>query len=200
MLIVFEGIDGSGKNTQVRKLLAFFRQNSIRCKLHKYPTKRAKAVFAHLKGKKEMGAARLAEIFAEDIMGEQMTLKTELSSGFVVVCDRYLHSTLAYQGAEIGYGKVKGMLEAKHALSPDLVLLLDIDAKEGAKRKAIHKKPDRFEKDVEYLDAVRKNYLREAAESFLCYRFAVVDGSRPSGEVFSEVVMHVEPLLTRKMR
>lgn len=200
MLIVFEGIDGSGKNTQIGKLLQFFRQNKICCRLHKYPTKKAKAVFAHLKGKKDVRAEKLADVFADDIMMEQAKLKRELSSGFVVICDRYLHSTLAYQGAKIGYGKVRGMLEPKHALSPDLVLLLDIDAEEGAKRKACHKKPDRFEKDVKYLGEVRKNYLREAKESFLCYRFAVVDGSRPSEEVFSEVVMYVEPLLTRKMK
>ena len=200
MLVVFEGIDGAGKNTQIAKLLRFFRQNKIRCRLHKYPTKKAKRVFAHLSGKKDVRAEELAEAFADDIMKEQSKLKMEMKNGFVVVCDRYLHSTLAYQGAKIGYGKVKGMLGQKRALVPDLVLLLDIDAEEGARRKAGHKKPDRFEKDVKFLGKVRKNYLREAAESFLCYRFALVDAARQSDEVFSEVVMYVEPLLTRKMR
>ena len=200
MLIVFEGIDGSGKDTQIRKLLAFFRQNKIRYKLHKYPTRKAKAVFEHLEGKEELHAGKLAEAFAEDIMEEQARLKEELSSGVAVICDRYLHSTLAYQGAKIGYGKVRKMLEGRRAMPPDLVLILDIGAQEGARRKAIHKKPDRFEKDVEYLAAVRKNYLREAKEGFLCYRLAVVDAAKPEDEVFSEVIMHIEPLLTKKMR
>jgi len=198
MLIVFEGIDGSGKNTQIAKLLAFFRQNSIRYRLHKYPTKKAKAVFAHLSGRREVRAEKLAEVFAEDIIGEQMRLEGEMRKGFVVVCDRYLHSTLAYQGAKIGYGKVRGMLGQKRALVPDLVLLLDIDAKEGARRKAIHKKPDRFEKDVRLLAKVRANYLKEAKESFLAYRFSVLDGSKNPDETFSDVLMCVEPLITKK--
>ena len=200
MLIVFEGFDGSGKDTQIRKLLVFFRQSSIRYKLHKYPTKKAKEVFAHLKGRKEVHAGALAAAFADDIMRQQGMLRRELASGYVVICDRYLHSTLAYQGARIGYAKARALVGKRRALSPDLVLLLDIGAKEGARRKAGHKKPDRFEKDVGYLGAVRKNYLREAKEGFLSYRFVTVDAAKPEDEVFSEVIMNVEPLLTKKMK
>lgn len=200
MLIVFEGIDGSGKNTQVKKLVSFLRQNSIRHRLHKYPTKKAKAAFEHLKGKRDVPAGKLAGIFADDIMQEQAKLKAELSSGFVVVCDRYLHSTLAYQGAKIGYVKAKMIVGKKGALVPDIVLLLDIGARSGAKRKQGQKRPDRFEKDVRYLASVRKNYLKEAKENFLAYKFCVLDASVPAGEVFSEAIMHIEPLLTKKMK
>ena len=200
MLIAFEGIDGSGKNTQIRKLILFLRQNGIKYKLHKYPTKKAKDVFAHLKGKKSLSAEELAGVFAEDIMKQQGSLRKELSAGYVVICDRYLHSTLAYQGAKIGYDEVKMIIEAKPALTPDFVLVLDIDAWGGAKRKMGQKRPDRFEKDVKYLDAVRRNYLREAKENFLAYKFEVLDGAKSAEEVFSEVVMHIEPLLTKKMK
>lgn len=200
MLIVFEGIDGSGKNTQIRKLLSFLRQQGIRFKLHKYPTKNAKEVFAHLEGKKELTVEMLTQIFAEDILCEQDRLRDEMLGGFVVVCDRYLHSTVAYQGVKIGYAKVKRMVAKQGALVPDIVLLLDIEAREGARRKAGHKKPDRFEKDVKFLAAVRRNYLREAKENFLAYRFVVLDGSKKPGDVFSEMLMAVEPLLTKKMR
>jgi len=62
------------------------------------------------------------------------------------------------------------------------------------------KKPDRFEKDVKYLGEVRKNYLREAKENFLAYKFAVIDASVAVDEIFSEVIMHIEPLITKKMR
>ncbi|MCX6773107.1 MAG: dTMP kinase [Candidatus Micrarchaeota archaeon] len=200
MLIAFEGIDGSGKNTQVRKLLSFLRQNGVKYKLHKYPTRKAKDAFAHLKGKKDVDAAKLAEVFADDIIAEQDILRKELRAGNVVICDRYLHSTLAYQGVKVGYAAVKKMIAAKHALSLDLVLLLDIGAREGAKRKAGQKVPDRFEKDVAFLDAVRRNYRKEAKENFLSYKFEVIDAALPADEVFSEVIMSIEPLLTKKMK
>ena len=62
------------------------------------------------------------------------------------------------------------------------------------------KKPDRFERDVKFLSLVRRNYLREAKENFLAYKFAVLKGAKPADEVFSEVIMDAEPLLIRKMR
>ena len=113
MLIVFEGIDGSGKNTQVRKLLSVFRQSRLKYRLHKFPTRRAKAAFRHLQGKEDFGAEKLAEVFADDIASEQKKMRSELSAGSIVVCDRYLHSTLAYQGAKLGYGRVKAMLAGR---------------------------------------------------------------------------------------
>ncbi|MFA6327979.1 MAG: dTMP kinase [Candidatus Micrarchaeia archaeon] len=199
MLIVFEGIDGSGKGGQIRRLLAFFRQNGIKCRLHKYPTRRAKEAFMHLKGEQDVSAERLADVFADDIVAERRRIEREITEGFVVVCDRYLHSTLAYQGAELGYGKLSSRLSGRDALVPDMVLLLDIGAREAGERKRKQKTPDRFEKDVVFLEKVRANYLREAREGFLAYKYAVVDASRAKDEVFSEIVMHVEPLVVKMM-
>jgi dTMP kinase len=199
MLIVFEGIDGSGKGGQIGSLLAFFRQNGIKHKLHKYPTRRALEVFAHLKGEQDVAPERLADIFAEDIVGERKKIEREIESGFVVVCDRYLHSTLAYQGVEMGFAVLRRKLSGIDALVPDIVILLDVPARISGERKRQQKKPDRFEKDLAFLEKVRGNYLREAKEGFLAYKYAVVDASRAKGEVFSEVVLHVEPLVVKRM-
>jgi dTMP kinase len=217
MLIVFEGIDGSGKNTQVKKLLSFLKQNSVKYKLHKYPTKKANDAFAHLEGKKEVPALQLAGIFADDIIAEKAKIESESADGYVVICDRYLQSTLAYQGAiessggstaraQLGqgakadYAAVKSLIEAKDALVPDIVFLLDIPAAEGAKRKAGQKKPDKFESDVAFLAKVRQNYLLMEKEHFLSYKYVVVDASRSPEEIFTEIVTQIEPLLTGKMK
>ncbi|VVB99755.1 Thymidylate kinase [uncultured archaeon] len=199
MLIVFEGIDGSGKNTQIRKLLAFLRQHRVAYKLHKYPTKKAVDAFAHLSGEKNVPAERLAAVFAEDIVSEQAQLEKERAGGFVVICDRYLHSTLAYQAVGIGYEKLKGMLEKKNAAVPDLVMLFDLPAGKGAERKKVQKTPDRHEKDVQFLEKVRQNYLRMGRETFLSYKYAVVDASQGKEEIFSEVITQIEPLIIRKL-
>jgi len=200
MLIVFEGIDGSGKGGQIRRLLAFFRQNEIKYKLHKYPTARAKEAFAHLKGTEDVPAERLADVFADDIVAERKQIEREISGGFVVVCDRYLHSTLAYQGVELGYPMLCRRLSGIDALVPDIVILLDVPARLSGERKKAQKTPDRFEKDVAFLEKVRANYLREAREGFLAYKYAVVDTARAKGEVFSDVVLHIEPLVVKRMK
>ncbi|MFA5929968.1 MAG: dTMP kinase [Candidatus Micrarchaeia archaeon] len=199
MLIVLEGIDGSGKGGQIRRLLAFFSQNRIKCRLHKYPTRRAKDAFLHLKGKKDVAPDALADVFADDIVAERKKMEREIAAGFVVVCDRYLHSTLAYQGVALGFAKLRRRLSGIDALVPDIVILLDVPARVSGERKRAQKTPDRFEKDVAFLEKVRENYLREAREGFLAYKYAVVDASRAKGEVFSDVVLHVEPLVVKRM-
>ena len=199
MLIVFEGIDGAGKGGQIRHLLAFFRQNHVRYKLHKYPTRKAREVFAHLKGESDLAPGGLSDAFADDIVAERSMIEREISDGFVVICDRYLHSTLAYQGVEMGFGKLASRLAGRDALVPDLVVLLDVDARKSGERKKRQKEPDRFERDLAFLEKVRENYLREAREGFLAYKYAVVDAARGKEEVFSDVVMHVEPLIVKKM-
>ncbi len=198
MLIVFEGIDGSGKGSQIRRLIAYFRQHGIGYKLHKFPTKRAADALLHLEGKKDVAPLELAGIFADDILAEKEKMKQELSQGLAVICDRYLHSTLAYQGANLGYAKVKALVEAKDALVPDAVVLLDIDARIGAERKKGQKKPDRFERDVAFLAEVRKNYLQMEKEHFLSYKYVVVDATRAQDGMFTEIVTQIEPMLTGK--
>ncbi len=199
MLIVFEGIDGSGKGGQIRRLLAFFRQNGIKHKLHKYPTRQAREAFAHLKGEKDIAPEKLADVFADDIVAERKKIEHEITGGFVVVCDRYLHSTLAYQGVALGFAPLQRRLSGIDALVPDIVILLDAPARLSGERKRQQKTPDRFEKDVGFLEKVRANYLREAREGFLAYKYAVVDASRAKDEVFSDVVLHVEPLVVKRM-
>ncbi len=199
MLIVFEGIDGAGKGAQIRRFLSFLRQHRVKYKLHKYPTSRAKEAFAHLAEEKVVPPLKLADVFAQDIMAQQKKLKCELDSGFVVVCDRYLHSTLAYQGVGARYAGLERKLLDKGAAVPDLVLLLDIDPALGARRKRRQKNPDRHEKNPRFLSAVRKNYLKMSGRCFLSYKYAVVDAAAGENEVFSRIMSHAEPLLLRKI-
>lgn len=198
MLIVFEGIDGSGKGSQIKKLVSYLRQHSIRHKLHKYPTKMAKDALLHLQGKKDVEPLALAKIFADDIMAEMGKLRKESEDGFVVICDRYLHSTLAYQGARADYAKVKALVEARGALVPDVVFLMDIEVSYAAERKYAQKKPDKFESDVAYLEKVRENYVRMEHEHFLSYKYVVVDAYRKPDEIFTEIITNVEPMLAKK--
>ncbi|MCX8194516.1 MAG: dTMP kinase [Candidatus Micrarchaeota archaeon] len=198
MLIVFEGIDGSGKNTQVKKLVSFLRRSKIRHRLYKFPSRKAREVFAHLSGKRTVSDEELARAFAKDILRESRKISKEVEGGLVVICDRYLQSTLAYQGVGLGYLRLKKELEGYGAPVPDVVFILDIDPMLGAKRKSLQKKPDRFESDIGFLKKVRENYLRMARENFLACRYVVLKGEKQPQEIFAEVLLQVEPILTKK--
>ncbi|MEM4348417.1 MAG: dTMP kinase [Candidatus Anstonellaceae archaeon] len=197
MLLAFEGIDGSGKGEQIRLLASYLRQKKIRYRIHKYPTKKAKQAFLHLKRKASIPADRLAEIFIKDIMAGQKKIEKELNAGFVVICDRYLHSTLAYQGVGVGYRGLRQMILSLGAHTPDLVFVLDLDPTIGKRRKFAQKALDRHENDVKFLAEVRKNYMKMVQDGFLSYGFAVLDASKPKEEVFASVLSHLEPMITR---
>jgi dTMP kinase len=199
MLIVFEGIDGSGKGDQVSRLLSFLRQKKLPYSVHKYPTSKAKDALAHLSGEKDLPPDELVRVFSEDIASEQKKIARELAAGRVVVCDRYLHSTLAYQAVELGYDALEKELAKQGMIEPDLVVILDIGERESARRKSAQKTPDRFEQDVSFLGKVRKNYLRQAKENYLAHKYALVDASRGKEEVFSQVITQAEPFLTKKI-
>ena len=200
MLIVFEGIDGAGKGAQIRLLRAFLRQHGVRHAIHKYPTKKAKEAFAHLAGRKTIPPLKLAQIFADDIVSEQKKIGAEIASGMVVICDRYLHSTLAYQAVGAGFDALKAALPAGEVRSPDLVILLDLDPHTSAQRKERQKTPDRHEADVEFLSKVRANYIKMEHQNFLSYKYAVIDASEKPEEIFTHVLANVEPLLVKKIR
>jgi dTMP kinase len=198
-MIVLEGIDGAGKGGQIKLLEEFFKKNKIKYKIHKYPTKKAKIANAYLKGK-EIGQEEILNSFLEDILSEQKKIAEELKKGFVVLCDRYIHSTLAYQGVKLGYQKLKKKFLSLNLIYPDIVILLDISPEESQKRKKAQKKLDLHENNLEFLKKVRENYIKMGKECFLCYKFEKIDASKEQEKVFAKILLEIEPLISKKMK
>lgn len=124
-------------------------------------------------------------------------VRPHLAAGGVVVCDRYADSTIAYQcfGRGLPVEPVRATLAfATDGLRPDLTVLLDLDVREGLRRKRAEdgdEQVDRFESQaVEFHDRVRRGYLALAAEE--PDRWLVIDGSLPSDEVATHVWLEVE--------
>ncbi len=195
MLIVFEGIDGSGKETQVNAIAEHFKSQRMQFIVKKYPTGRAKEAREHLLGEKELSSEDLFVHFLKDIRADQFEIQDAVSKGKFAVLDRYVFSTLAYQGVALGYERGKEAILQMGFLTPDLVILLDVEPAEGMRRKAGMKALDRFEKDSEFLGKVRENYLRMEREHFLTDKWVVVDASKPKEAVFEEVKKAVFKLL-----
>jgi dTMP kinase len=197
MLIVFEGIDGSGKETQVNALCEHFKSQRIQYILKKYPTEKAKDVKSHLLGEKELSGEDLFVHFLKDIRTDQFEIQDAVSKGKFAILDRYVFSTLAYQGVPVGYERGKSAISQMGFLNPDLVLLLDIDPKIGMARKAGMKTLDKFERDLEFLAKVRENYLRMQKERFLCDDWLRIDASGAAKDISLQIQKEITRLLLR---
>ena len=185
LLIALEGIDGAGNTTQARLLARWLRRLGLGVVLTKEPTKGAvgRLIRRRLKrGLKDPFTDTL--LFAADRLQHlERTIEPLLSKGYVVVSDRYLHSSLAYQAATTGDPEWVRELN-KHARRPDLALLLDVKPQIGLRR-IRRKRRSRFEQ-VELLEKIRENYLRMVERGELL----LVDASRDA-ETVSETIREI---------
>lgn len=190
--ITFEGAEGSGKSTQIRKAAEFFVKRGRSVVMLREPggTRISEAIRAILldKNLKEMApvtelllylAAR-AQIVREKIL-------PALKAGKVVICDRFEDSTRAYQGFGRGLS-MKAIEQAstlvRGTLKPDLTFVLDIDIAKGLKRGGRH---DRIEREaLSFHRRVRRGFLALAKKE--PKRMAVLDTSKPVEEVSRKVL------------
>ncbi|MDD5337268.1 MAG: dTMP kinase [Candidatus ainarchaeum sp.] len=179
MLIVFEGIDGSGKDTQLDLL-----RKELKFDYFKYPTKKFGILNDYLEKKLALASKSLFHLFLADIANEQEAVA---KSKFAVL-DRYVFSTIAYELDGINYANAKKIVEASNFLKPDLVLYLDLTSETAQARKSRQKALDRYEESAAYLGRVRANYLKLFKDKFLTDNWRLVDASKGIGEVHAQVV------------
>lgn len=190
-LIAFEGVEGSGKSTQLELLRQALEGRGREVVVTREPGgtpagERMRAVLLdpgvelHPRAEALLFAAARSELV-------DAVIRPALERGAVVLCDRYLDSSLAYQGDARGLGR--GPVEevnrfATGGLLPDLVVLLDLDPASGLRRRS--GELDRIEaQDLAFHRRVRQAFRDLAAAD--PGRFAVVDGAAPVAEVAAGV-------------
>ncbi|MEE6281505.1 dTMP kinase [Georgenia sp. MJ170] len=198
VFLVFEGGDGSGKSTQARRLADHLAAEGHDVVLTREPggTVLGQTLRTAVLHGEDLDPRTEALIYAADRAHHVATLvRPALDRGAVVVCDRYIDSSVAYQGAARGLGEdeiVQLSSWATGGLVPDLTLVLDLDTREAAGRRGDD--PDRLEREAEPFHArVRETYLRRAATA--PRRYAVIDSSRSRDDVHADVVARVGELL-----
>jgi len=202
LFITFEGPEGSGKSTQAQRLyqrLIVAGQSAV---LTKEPggTLLGEGIRDILLHDPDLSVAPEADVllFAADRAQHVSELvRPHLEQGFVVICDRFTDSTLAYQGW--GYGLDIEQLKAVNAfatggLTPDLTVLLDLPVEAGLARKGTARW-DRFEnqENVAFHERVRTGYLELAQQE--PQRFLVVDGRGTEGDIEDIIWNKVEEYL-----
>ena len=184
MLIAFEGIDGCGKETQIRLLQQKYPDSIV----FKYPTKSFQMLNDYLERKLELAPKSLFLLFLSDIANEQELVRVALDSGKTVILDRYVFSTISYELADIHFPQAKKIVEGLGFIKPDKVLLLDITPEISQERKKKQKKLDRYEENMQYLAHVRGNFLRLEEERFLTPNWHKVDASRGIDAVHADIM------------
>jgi dTMP kinase len=125
-------------------------------------------------------------------------IRPHLAQGGLVLCDRYLHSSLAYQAAARGLGRdrvLRANATAIDGLFPDKVILVDLDPEVALNRAKSRAGLDRIEQEtLEFHRAVREAFLAEAER--VPGRFIVVDGHGDAGEVEALIAPAVEDWLS----
>ena len=204
MFISFEGIDGVGKSTQIRFVEDYLRDQgkSVLTTFEPGGTdlgQEIRNLLLHRKG--DVAPRSEALLYAADRAHHVATkIRPALASGQVVITDRYLDSSVAYQGAgrKLSAEEVRNIsLWAVDGLLPDLTILLDLDAaKARERRNKTGQEEDRLEREqVDFFEAVRDEYLKlSAAEP---NRFLVINAEMSPEEIFGHIRPKLDELLGR---
>jgi dTMP kinase len=199
--IVFEGIEGSGKSTQIARLSVELTRSGRPHLITREPggTPLGDALRELLLSPASTGIDGLTELFlleASRRMHVCQVIRPALERGVAVLCDRYGDSSVAYQGGgrELGVDTVEALnRQATGGFEPDVTLLLDLPVEAGLARVGRRGLgEDRMEREtLAFHERVRQTYLDLARRRRDTYR--VIDASGSPGAVFAEVARHLEP-------
>ncbi len=190
--IVLEGLDGAGTTTQAARLVTALRASGHEVVATAEPTdgpigRRIRSV---LSGAERVADLTMALLFAADrsehLADPDGGIHAELARGRYVVCDRYLFSSLAYQGGLCGFDYVR-MLNSRFAL-PEHLVFLDLPGRVGLERIKTRGHSEIYE-TPEFQDTVYRGY-RQALEYYAhsAMRIHRIDGSRNPHAVAAEIL------------
>jgi dTMP kinase len=202
LFITFEGIDGVGKSTQANLLEEYLRSlgHDIVRTLEPGGTElgvEIRQMLLHRKG--EVSPRAEALLYAADRAHHVETkVKPALATGKIVMSDRYLDSSVAYQGAgrELSMEDIRGIsIWATGGLLPNLTILLDLDAASArARRNTTGQEPDRLEREkIEFFEATRQAFLQLASNE--PDRFLVIDASQTVEQMQAQIRARVNTVL-----
>ncbi len=193
VLISFEGLDQSGKQTQAEGVRDEVISRGRECRLLSFPdytTPIGSEIGKALHGERDYGADVMQLLYVANRHEQRAEMIRLLEQGVVLVCDRYIASSIAY-------GEAQGLDPAwladiqKFLPRPDLTILLDIAPETAVRRKASGR--DRYERDLQLLSRVRDSYRRQAAGP----GWLRLDGERSREAVSADVITAVSTRLSQ---
>jgi dTMP kinase len=194
ILIAFEGLDQSGKETQARRLAAHAAATTGRGVLTvsfpDYQTPIGIELYKALHGERDYAADTIQMLMIANRYEWKPAILRALDAGQVVVADRYRASSVAYGEAQ-GLDPAWLFEAQKYLPPPSLTVMIDIAPETAVSRKRTNR--DRFEQDLSLLERVRASYRRQATAP----GWVAIDGERTIDEVAADVTAAASSLLAR---
>jgi dTMP kinase len=182
-IIAFEGLDQSGKQTQAELLRDRLKEDGRKARLVSFPdygTSIGEEIARALAGEREYGPDVMQLLYVANRYERKPDLERWLDGGLILVCDRYMASSVAY-GEAAGLDP-EWLTDMQKLLPPAaLTIMLDIAPETAVKRKAVDR--DRYERDLALLSRVRESYRRQAA----AFGWVVLDGERAKDVMAADV-------------
>ena len=193
--IVFEGLDGSGKSTQIAMLAQRLRARGKTVSCTAEPTSSATGglIRDSLSGCTARGAAELAALFLTDRVAHNQNpvwgFRRELDVGTDVICDRYYYSSFAYQGMGTDLRWIMDAnLNCPDIRKPDLCIFLDVDYQKcKARLDAGRAYLEIYETDLQVMENTRKLFFRVFELLKDRENIRIVDADRPPEQVADEI-------------
>jgi len=190
LLIAFEGLDQSGKQTQAELLRDRLVERNRQVRLLSFPaydTPIGEEIGRGLNGERDYTPDVMQLLYIANRYEWKPQIERELARGTILICDRYLASSIVY-GEAFGLDAEWLRETQKYLPQPAVTFLLDIAPAVSARRKTSDR--DKFERDLELLARVRDSYLRQLTDGWVR-----LDADRDRTQVAADIFTIVEPLL-----
>ena len=192
MFISFEGIEGSGKSTQIELIEELIRAKGYQVKKLREPGttelgEKIRNIFLEKTTETVDPITEAFLLYASRKHLDQNFLRQNLSDGAIVIADRYADATLAYQsyGKGLDHNFVKLIHDSSQLLSPDLTFYMDISA-ELSRERISDREMDRMESEsIDFFKKVREGYLQIAHDN--PERVVVLDANKTIDELHESI-------------
>jgi len=182
-IIALEGLDQSGKQTQAEMLRDRLKHDGFKSRLESFPdyaTSIGEEIARALQGEREYGPDVMQLLYVANRYERKPDITRWLDGGLILVCDRYMASSVAY-GEAFGLDPLWLTDLQKFLPAPTATILLDIAPETAVKRKSSDR--DRYERDLALQARVRDSYHRQAKAG----NWVILDGERDKDAIAADV-------------
>ena len=197
MFISFEGIEGSGKSSLIKNLKNYYKNHALDVFFTKEPGgtelgEKIREILLDPTSKIDP-SSELFLLMADRVHHVKNKINPNLNENKIVFCDRYIDSTIAYQGGgrDLDDKDIEGMIKMVKLPIPDLTILLDVPVETGLMRAKERSELDRFEKeDIDFHKKIRQSYLN--LQKKYPDRIIIFNASMNENDVFEEVLNYIK--------